>query len=237
VQECSVKDDIIRDLGAHAAAAVSRCCCIALLFALLLLTPLAPAAQWPHGLLPTLFPPLLLLSKVHMLLPLYRAAAACTAAAVAYTPRPCSAMAARAVVLPSPASVPTLKVRQLPLYHAAAACTAACTAAYTPRPCSAMATHADARPSPASAPALKGVHTVAAVLRCCCCCLHPSPLQCNGRTGCCPAFSRLCPCSQRCACCRCCIALLLQLLLTPLAPAVQRPHMLLPTLFPPLPLL
>ena len=95
--------------GAHAAAAASRCCCIALLFALLLLTPLAPAVQWPHGLLPSLFSPLLLLSKVHMLLPLYRAAAACTAAAVAYTPRPCSAMAAWAVVLPSHASVPALK--------------------------------------------------------------------------------------------------------------------------------
>jgi hypothetical protein len=59
-------------------------------------------------------------------------------------------------------------------------------------------------------------------LQCCNCCLHPSPLQCNGRTGCCPPFSRLCPCSKRCACCSCCIALLFALLLlTPLAPAVQ----------------
>jgi hypothetical protein len=138
--------------------AYCRCCIALLLFELLLqllLTPLAPAVQWPHGLLPTLFPPLPLLKKVRLL-----------------------------------------------MLHCVAVCTVA---AYTPRPCSAMATHADARPSPASAPALKGAHTVAAVLRCCClhccsCCLHPSPLQCNGRTGCCPAFSRLCPCSKMCDC-------------------------------------
>ena len=66
------------------------------------------------------------------------------------------------------------------------------------------------------------------------------PFPSNGHTGCCPPFSRICPCSQRCAYCRCCFALLLfelllQLLLTPLAPAVQWPHGLLPTLFPPLP--
>ena len=41
-------------------------CCIALLFALLLLTPLAPAVQRPHMLLPTLFSPLPLLSKVRL---------------------------------------------------------------------------------------------------------------------------------------------------------------------------
>jgi hypothetical protein len=177
--------------GAHAVAAVSRCCCsrclhpsplqyngrtgccppfprlfscsqrctcccrcIALLLLALLLTSLAPAVQWPHGLLPCLLPPLPLLQQVRMLSLLYCAAAACTAAAVAYTPRPCSAMAARAAVLPSPAS----------------------------------------------APALKGA-TADAALRCClhCCCLHPSPLQYNGRTGCCPPFPRLFSCSQRCA--------------------------------------
>jgi hypothetical protein len=150
--------------------------------------------QWPHGLLSCLLPPLPLLKKVRLLM-LHRAAV-CTVAA--YTRRPCSAMAARAAVLPSPAS----------------------------------------------APALKGAHAVAAVSRCCCsCCLHPSPLQCNGRTCCCPPFSRLFPCSKgahaaaaasRC----CCIALLFALLLlTPLAPAVQWPHGLLACLLPPLHLL
>ena len=127
-------------------------------------------------------------------------------------------------------------------------------------------------------PALKGAHAAAAASRCCllCCCLHPSPLQCNGRTCCWPAFSRLCICSKKCnrCCLQCCcclhccylspsplqcmlmlavhpplpllskvrlppllFALLLQLLLTPRAPAVQWPHGLLCTLFPPLSLL
>jgi hypothetical protein len=98
--------------------------------------------------------------------------------------------------------LPLLKKVRLLMLHRVAVCAVA---AYTPRPCSAMATLADARPSPESAPAFKGAHTVAAVLRCCClhccnCCLHPSPLQCNGRTGFCPPFSRLCPCSKRCDC-------------------------------------
>ena len=189
--------------------------------------------QWPHGLLACLLPPLPLLSKVRMLSLLYRAAAA----AVAYTPRPCSATATHAAAHPFPASSPALKVRMLLSLH----------------------------------------HAVAA-LRCClhCCCLHPSPLQCNGHTGCWPAFSRLYICSKKCnrCCLQCCcclhccylspsplqcmlmlavhpplpllskvrlppllFALLLQLLLTPRAPAVQWPHGLLCTLFPPLSLL
>ena len=140
------------------------CCrCIALLLLALLrllLTPLAPAVQWPHGLLSCLLPPLPLLKHVRLLM--LHCAAVCTVAA--YTRRPCSAMAARAAVLPSPAS----------------------------------------------APALKGAHAVAAVSRCCCsCCLHPSPLQCNGRTCCWPAFSRLCICSKKCnrCCLQCCCCL------------------------------
>jgi hypothetical protein len=48
------------------------------------------------------------------------AAAVCTVAAVAYTTRPCSAMATWAAAHPFPASVPTLKVRLLPLYRAVA---------------------------------------------------------------------------------------------------------------------
>ena len=128
--------------------ACCRCCIALLLLALLqlLLTPLAPAVQWPHGLLSCLLPPLPLLKHVRLL-----------------------------------------------MLHRAAVCTVA---AYTPRPCSAMAARAAAQPFPASSPALKGTHAAAAVSRCCClhccgCCLHPSPLQCNGRMGCCPAFSRL----------------------------------------------
>ena len=85
---------------------------VLLLLALLLLKPLAPAVHADARRSPASAPAL----KGAL-----AAAAVCTAAAaVAYTTRPCSAMATWAAVHPFPASVPTLKVRLLPLYRAVA---------------------------------------------------------------------------------------------------------------------
>ena len=126
-----------------------------------------------------------------------------------------------------------LKKVRLLMLHRAAACTVA---AYTRRPCSATAARAADHPFPASAPALKGAHAAAAASRCCllCCCLHPSPLQCNGRTCCWPAFSRLCICSKKCN--RCCLQCCCCLHCCYLSPSPLQ-CMLMLAVHPPLPLL